>query len=58
MHPSVVSADPDVTRQVYERVANPDKSLTIYPGLYHEIFNELSRLAVLADVETWITKHL
>jgi acylglycerol lipase len=31
-----------------------DKTLRVYPGLYHEIFNEPERLQVLEDLATWL----
>jgi len=35
-----------------------DKTLRLYPGLYHEIFNEPERLQVLEDLESWLRQHL
>lgn len=35
-------------------VASPDKTLRIYPGLYHEIFNEPERLEVLGELAAWL----
>lgn len=41
-----------------ENVASADKQLKVYPGLYHEIFNEPERDSVIGDVTDWIAKHL
>jgi alpha-beta hydrolase superfamily lysophospholipase len=41
-----------------ETVASTDKQLKLYPGLYHEIFNEPERDSVIGDVTDWIAKHL
>lgn len=41
-----------------ETVASTDKQLKLYPGLYHEIFNEPERDEVIGDVTDWIAKHL
>lgn len=41
-----------------EQVASSDRTLKLYSGLYHEIFNEPERDAVLADVTGWIAAHL
>ena len=41
-----------------ERLGSVDKTLTVYDGLFHEIFNEPERDAVLDDVVTWLDKHL
>lgn len=35
-----------------------DKTLHIYPGLYHEIHNEPERATVLADVTSWLDAHV
>ena len=40
---------------VYKR---QDKTLKIYPGLYHEIFNEPERDQVLAEVLDWCEAQL
>ena len=42
----------------FEKVPIEDKKLIIYPGLYHEIFNEIEREKVLKDVLDWVEKHL
>ena len=49
---------PDGSRLVHARAGSTDKSLTIYPGLYHEIFNEPEQDAVVADVARWLLAHL
>ena len=42
----------------FENIPIEDKKLIIYPGLYHEIFNETEREKVLKDVLDWVEKHL
>ena len=39
-------------------VGSSDKALKLYPGLYHEIFNEPEQRDVLRDVTDWIDAHL
>ncbi len=39
-------------------VGSADVQLTVYPGLYHEVFNEPERARVLDDVVGWIDAHL
>lgn len=39
-------------------VDSDDLQLKLYPGLYHEIFNEPERLQVLADLEQWLGARL
>jgi alpha-beta hydrolase superfamily lysophospholipase len=43
-------------RLLYERAASADKTLRVYPGAYHEVFNDLpaSREAGLDDVAAWL----
>ncbi|HET9985521.1 MAG TPA: alpha/beta hydrolase [Longimicrobiales bacterium] len=35
-----------------------DVTVRIYPGLYHEVLNELDRHAVRAELRDWLVKHL
>jgi len=41
------------SRFLYSQISSTDKTLKIYPALYHEIFNEPERESVLADVLAW-----
>ena len=41
-----------------EAVSSADKTLKIYKGLYHEIFNEPERLEVLGDLATWLEARI
>jgi acylglycerol lipase len=43
---------------VHDAVSSPDKTLRCYPGLYHEVFNEPERDAILTDLILWLTEHL
>ncbi len=38
-------------------VGSTDVTLTTYPGLHHEIFNEPEQADVIADVVTWLKAH-
>jgi len=40
---------------MYDAVRSADKTLKLYDGLYHEIFNEPERALVLADLEAWLS---
>jgi alpha-beta hydrolase superfamily lysophospholipase len=42
------------SRHLMERVGSEDAHLKVYPGLYHEVFNEPERAVVLDDVASWI----
>jgi len=50
--------DPGDAQLLHDLISSSDKTLKIYPGLYHEIFNEPERDQVLADVQTWIEAHV
>ncbi len=39
-------------------VGSTDKRLEIYPGLFHEIYNEPERDAVLGDLIGWFDAHV
>ena len=41
------------SRFLHDRISSTDKTLKIYPDLYHEIFNEPEREQVLSDVLQW-----
>ena len=43
---------------LYKEASSPDKTLKLYDGFYHEIYNEPERAQVFADVETWLVRHL
>jgi acylglycerol lipase len=43
---------------VHDAVSSPDKTLRQYQGLYHEVFNEPEREAILTDLVSWLDQHL
>jgi alpha-beta hydrolase superfamily lysophospholipase len=49
--------DPGAARWVDGHVGSKDHTLRIYEGLYHEVFNEPERDAVLDDVAGWLDTH-
>ena len=46
------------SQMLYELVGSRDKTLKLYDGFYHEIFNEPEREQVFADMETWLAAHV
>jgi alpha-beta hydrolase superfamily lysophospholipase len=46
------------SRQLVAAVGSTDVELKIYPGLYHEVFNEPEQQQVLDDVVSWINARL
>ena len=51
-------ADPAGSQMLYDEVSSKEKTLKIYDGLYHEVFNEPERDQVLKDVEDWLASHI
>ncbi len=45
------------SRVLFEIIGSKDKTLKLYEGLLHEIFNEPEHLQVMADLETWLKAH-
>ena len=50
--------DPGGAQLLYDSVSSEDKSIKIYEGFYHEVFNEPQHEQVLNDVRKWIEAHL
>ena len=50
--------DPRGAQLFYDFVTSEDKTIKIYDGLYHEVFNEPEHEQVLNDVKTWLEAHL
>ena len=53
-----VMTAPEGSRFLYEHIGSSDKTLKIYPGLYHEILNEPERAEVLAEILDWCETRL
>jgi acylglycerol lipase len=45
------------SQALYDVVGSPDKTLKLYAGLMHEIFNEPQHRAIMADMEAWLDAH-
>ncbi|MFO7789964.1 MAG: alpha/beta hydrolase, partial [Bacteroidales bacterium] len=50
--------DPSGAQLLYDSVSAEDKTIKIYDGLYHEVFNEPEHEQVLDDVKVWLESHL
>jgi alpha-beta hydrolase superfamily lysophospholipase len=52
--------DPGAAQMLYDRAGSKDKTIKVYPGLYHEVFNAPApeRAPVLKDVENWLAAHV
>ena len=47
-------------KELFEMIGAKDKTLKLYEGLKHEVYNELAvdRIKVLADLRSWLDGHL
>ena len=50
--------DPSGAQLLYDLASSKDKTIKIYNGFYHEVFNEPEHELVLNDVKIWIEAHL
>lgn len=50
--------NPEGSNMLYEKIGSKDKTLKVYDGLYHEIFNEPEHEKVMADVEAWLSARI
>ena len=50
-------ADASGSKEIHDVLGSSDKTLKVYDGLYHEIFNEPERDEVIADVVSWLDAH-
>lgn len=48
---------PSGSQEMFDNVSSDDKTLKIYPGLFHEIFNEPEKETVLSEMSTWLEEH-
>ena len=52
-----VMSQPQGSRLLCDQVSSQDKTLVLYEGLHHEIYNEPERESVFADVEAWLVER-
>jgi len=50
--------DPAGARMLHDLVGFTDKTLKVYQGLYHEVYNEPEHEQVLRDMDYWLEAHL
>ena len=48
----------EASRMLFEGLGVEDKTLRIYEGMLHEIFNEAEREKVFKDLADWLNKHV
>ncbi|MHA1963382.1 MAG: alpha/beta hydrolase [Candidatus Thorarchaeota archaeon] len=50
--------DPERNKEFYDNIASKDKTWKLYPGLYHEPFQEEGSDEVLADLFDWLDERM
>ena len=50
--------DVNGSKLLYEAISSERKELKIYDGLYHEIYNEPEKVAVMTDVKNWLERTI
>jgi alpha-beta hydrolase superfamily lysophospholipase len=48
-------SDAKGSRLLHRKVASKDKTLYLYEGFYHDIFNDPGQERILADIEQWLS---
>ncbi len=49
---------PEGSREIFQQIQIPDKTLTLYPGSYHEPHNDLDADIVVADLVNWLNGYV
>lgn len=49
--------DPTGSQRFFARATAPERAFILYPGMYHEIFNEVEQEMVFQDIESWLTQR-
>ena len=49
---------PSGSQRFYDTVGSQDKTLKLYEGGFHDLLNDLDKEAVMADIKSWIVRHL
>jgi len=52
-----VVVDPRGAEELHRRAGSPDKTLKLYPELYHDVLSEPERQQVLDDLLAWLDEH-
>jgi len=51
-------AAPEASQRLWAVAAAQDKTLKVYEGMLHELFNEVGRQQVMADLDHWLDAHI
>ena len=50
--------NPNTSRNVFDLLGSPDKTLLLFPAMVHEPFNDIGREKVFADLASWLDARL
>ena len=50
--------DPTAAPWFYEKISSSDRTLKVYPELFHEVLNEPEKEQVRRDILTWLDAHV
>jgi alpha-beta hydrolase superfamily lysophospholipase len=53
-----IMVNPSGSQLAYDTVSSADKTLKFYPGMRHEIMNEIGKETVLNEIVAWMDRHL
>jgi alpha-beta hydrolase superfamily lysophospholipase len=48
----------ETSQELFQRAGATDKTLCLYPGLYHEVLNEPEKEQILADLIRWLDRRV
>lgn len=48
---------PSGSQKFHDRIRAQDRTLKLYPGLFHDLWNEPERATVIADLVQWLDAH-
>jgi acylglycerol lipase len=49
---------PSGSQRFYETAGSTDKALKLYDGAFHDLLNDTDKEVVIADIRSWIGRHL
>jgi acylglycerol lipase len=49
---------PRGTERFFERAASTDKTFKLWPGMMHELFNEIDQFAVITYMLDWLDQRI
>jgi alpha-beta hydrolase superfamily lysophospholipase len=47
-----------MAESMYQAISSSDKKMILYPGSYHEIYNDLDQDKVFDDTIIWLDEHI